>query len=393
MHPAMKYLSYLPALALLLSSCGGGETETVESVIATGNLENIREKKQALSEEQRELARSVALLDSAIAELSQEENFPLVTTIEADPRAFRHYLELQGDVTTRQNVLVYPEMAGTLEAIFVKEGQRVNKGQLLGRIDDGGLESQLAQLQAQAALAETTYQRQKRLWEQNIGSEIQYLQAQTEYEARQRSVEQMQSQLERSLLRAPFSGIVDDVIKDEGTVVSPGPGSEIFRVVNLSDMYIEVEIPERYLGAIEAGKDARIYFPVLGDTLDSEVRTTGNFINPTNRSFSAEIPVPGGGKNIKPNLTARVNINDYSKDDAILIPQGIISENAEGEQYVYTIEQNEDGQTVARKTIITTGLTQGSEVEVLSGLEQGARVIKEGARTVKDGQAVEILKP
>lgn len=387
----MKYLSYLPALLLLLSSCGGGDAETVESVLSTGNLENIREKKQELSEQQRELSRSVALLDSAIAALSEEENFPLVTTIEADPREFRHYLELQGDVTTRQNVLVYPEMAGTLDAVYVKEGQRVSKGQLLGRIDDGGMGSQLAQLEAQAALAETTFQRQKRLWEQNIGSEIQYLQAKTEFEARKQAVEQLQSQLERSLLRAPFNGIVDDVIKDEGTVVSPGPGSEIFRVVNLSDMFIEVEIPERYLGDIEAGKDARIYFPVLGDTLVSEVRTTGNFINPANRSFSAEIPVPGGGKNIKPNLTARVNINDYSKNDAILIPQGIISENAEGEQYVYTVVGNEDGQSVARKTIITTGRTQGSEVEVLTGLQQGARVIKEGARTVKDGQVVEIL--
>ncbi len=389
----MKYTSLFTLVVLMFLSCGGNEGESVSDVLASKDLKALRAKKKELTEEEQAISRSLSLLDSAIAALSPQENFPLVSTIQATPQEFQHYLELQGDVVTRQNVLVYPEMAGTLETVYVKEGQQVRKGQVLGRIDDGGLESQLQQLKSQAALAETTFERQKRLWDQKIGSEIQFLQAKTEYEARQKAVEQLQSQLAKSVLKAPFNGIVDDVMKDEGTVVSPGPGSEIFRVVNLSDMYIEVEIPERYLGDINAGKDARIYFPVLGDSIRSEVRTTGNFINPANRSFSAEIPVPNQKGLIKPNLTARVNINDYSKANAILIPQGIISENAEGQQYVYVIRKNESGQDVAVKTIITTGRTQGSEVEVLTGLKEADQIIREGARTVKDGQVVEILNP
>jgi multidrug efflux pump subunit AcrA (membrane-fusion protein) len=157
-------------------------------------------------------------------------------------------------------------------------------------------------------------------------------------------------------------------------------------------MYIDVEIPERYLSSVKEGKEARVYFPVLGDSLNTRVRTTGNFINPNNRSFVAQIPVPNKGGNIKPNLSARVSINDYTNKEALLIPQSIISENSEGEQYVY-IAQEEEEENIARvrKSIIKTGLTQGAMVEVLSGLTAGDLVIKEGARSVKDGQKVEIL--
>jgi multidrug efflux pump subunit AcrA (membrane-fusion protein) len=157
-------------------------------------------------------------------------------------------------------------------------------------------------------------------------------------------------------------------------------------------MYVDVEVPERYLGSVSEGKDVKVYFPVLGDSLNTHVRTTGNFINPNNRSFTIEIPVPNKGGSIKPNLTARVNINDYSNDKAILIPQSIISENAQGEQYVYVAEPADGDNTAeARKSIITTGLTQGALVEVLSGLSAGEHVIREGARSVKDGQKVELL--
>lgn len=204
-------------------------------------------------------------------------------------------------------------------------------------------------------------------------------------------MKQAQSQLGKSTIRAPFSGIIDDVIKDQGTVVAPGSGSEVFRIVNLSDMYITVDVPENYLGGIQKGNEAKVYFPVLNDTVVSKIRQTGNFINPSNRAFSVEIPVPNKNGNIKPNLTAKVSLNDYSNENAVLIPQGIISENAEGDQYVYVaVEANVD-KAVAKRRIITTGKTQGRMVEVLSGIEDGDLLIKEGARTVKEGQNVQIL--
>ncbi len=387
----MKKITYIVLAAMVLSSCGGGDKNTVEGAIASNDLNVIRAKQAEISEQRKALEKDLHILDSVISSLDDNAKLPLVTTIEAKTQKFDHYLELQGDVMTKQNVLIYPEMAGTLNRVYVKEGQKVSKGQILASIDDGGLSSQLAQLKTQAALAKTTFERQKRLWDQNIGSEIQYLEAKTTYEAQESAVKQMQSQVAKSAIRAPFSGIIDDVIKDQGTVVSPGPGSEVFRIVNLSNMYIEVEVPESHLPNVTPGKDVHVYFPVLGDSVTTKIRQTGNFINPSNRSFTAEIPVPSEGGKVKPNLTAKVMINDYTNDKAILIPQSIVSENAEGEQYVYLIgADSTSSDAIAHKAIITTGKTQGDFVEVLSGINSGDGIIDEGARSVKEGQKVRI---
>ncbi len=388
----MKTILYPVLAVLVFASCGGGSEGSVESVIAGNNLETIRAKRTEITNQQKALEAEIKLLDSAIAQLDDNAKLPLVTTITAKAEKFDHYLELQGDVMTKQNVLIYPEMAGTLHKVYVKEGQKVSKGQLLGYIDDGGLSSSLAQMKTSAALAKTTFERQKRLWDQNIGSEIQYLQAKTDYEAQESAVKQMQSQLSKSSLRAPFSGIIDDVIKDQGTVVSPGPGSEVFRIVNLNDMYVEVEVPESHLPNVTPGKSVEVYFPVLADNVETKVRQTGNFINPGNRSFKAEIPVPNKNGSIKPNLTAQVKINDYTNEEAILIPQSIISENSEGEEYVYVVDEASNGENpTVKKAIISTGKTQGDFVEVLGGLTNGNRIISEGARSVRDGQKVQIL--
>jgi membrane fusion protein (multidrug efflux system) len=386
----MKKVIVLLIVTISLFSCGSGD-QSVSGIIEKRDLEEIRAKKTEITLQQNQIEAQLKSLDSAIAILGNDEKLPLVNTLTAKKEVFNHYLELQGDVSTKQNVLIYPEMAGTLQKVYVKKGDRVSKGQLLATIDDGGMSSQLSQLKSQATLAKTTFERQERLWKQNIGSEIQYLQAKTNYESSENMVSQAQSQLGKSSIRAPFSGIIDNVIKDQGTVVAPGQGSEVFRLVNLSDMFIEVEVPETYLGSVVKGKEALVYFPVLGDSITTKIRETGNFINPSNRSFEVEIPVPNKEGKIKPNLTAKVNLNDYTNENAILIPTSIISENAEGDQYVFVaMEPNADNEAVVKRTIISTGKTQGAKIEVLTGLEDGNLIIKEGARSVKDGQKVKI---
>lgn len=391
----MRKINHILTLIITISivACGGGES-SVNDIIAGGDMKIIRAKKKELASSIKEVQREIALLDSVIEASSDNDNIPLITALKVESQDFVHFIELQGDVTTRQNVLVYPEVAGRMVKVNVEEGDKVKKGEILAKIDDGGLSNRLIQMKAQLALAETTYERQKRLWDQEIGSEIQFLQSKTNYESQKAAVEQMQSQLGKFYIRAPFTGVVDDVIKDQGTVVSPGgPGSEVFRVINLSNMYIEASVPESYITSVTKGKEVKVFFPVLNETIKSTVKETGNYINPNNRSFTVEIPVSNNKGNVKPNLTARVHINDYRNKAALLIPQSTISENAEGEQYAYIVTDiSKDNIATAKKTIITTGKTQGDFVEVLSGIESGQSIIVEGARSVKEGQQVKILK-
>ncbi len=228
----MKNIYQLLIVTILLTSCGGDKNISVEDVIASNNLEQIRARKAKLDGEQQALASQLKALETKIKELDPQEKIPLITTFQVKDTLFNHYVELQGSVDTKQNIVVYPEFSGVLTRVYVKEGQKVVKGQKLAKIDDGGLSQQVSQLQIQADLAKTTYERQKRLWDQKIGSEIQYLQAKSNYEAQQKAVNQLQEQVAKTYVRAPLSGTVDDVITDQGSVVSPGV-SQLFRVVNL----------------------------------------------------------------------------------------------------------------------------------------------------------------
>jgi RND family efflux transporter MFP subunit len=386
----MKYITLTIISAIILTSCGGNKNKSVEDIIASQDLEQIRQKKTELDAAAQELSAKLKLLEKEIKALDPQEKIPLITTFIAKEEVFNHFVELQGDVDTKQNLVIYPEFSGVLSQVYVKEGQRVNKGQILAKIDDGGLSQQLAQLKIQAELAKTTFERQKRLWDQKIGSEIQYLQAKSTYEAQQQAVNQLEQQVGKTNVRAPFSGIIDDVITEQGSVVAPGQ-SQLFRIVNLDDMYIETDVPERYMTDITKGKDVKVNFPVLGKEMDAKIRQAGNFINPANRTFKVEVAIPNKDMSIKPNLTAKLKINDYTNNKAILIPQSIISENAEGQQYIYTTTDKTDSLAKAKRVIIKTGKTQGDVIEVLSGIENNAEIIKEGARSVKDGQTVKVI--
>ncbi len=391
----MRKIYSLLAITVFLASCSGSKKHSVEAVIASNDLVKIRAKKTKLNSQIQVLSEGIKALDTKIATLDTSKKVPLITVVSANKTNFKHYLELQGAVKTTQNVLIYPEMPGQLVQIYVKEGQYVKKGQALAKIDDAGLSDQLAQIEVQAVLAKTTYERQERLWNQKIGSEIQFLQAKTTYDAQKNAVSQLRKKLGKSVIRAPFSGIIDDVIKEQGMVVAPGAGAEVFRIVNLSKMYIETAVPESYILSIKKDKNVLVEFPVLGKVITSKIRQAGNFINPANRTFKVEIAVDNKDKSIKPNLTAKLKINDYTNPDAILIPQSIISENAKGEQYIFVVndilKQGSKVQGIAKQIIISTGKTQGDVIEVLAGLSKGDKIIKEGARSVKDGQQVEIL--
>jgi len=387
----MKYIYLLIIVAALSVSCSEKKKNSVEYLIENGNLETLREKRGELVGEQQAINDKIKLLDEKIKTVDTTKNVPLITTFKTKTEVFNHVLELQGNVTTKNLLTITPEYNGILTNVYVKEGQKVTKGQTLAKIDDGGLSQQLAQLKIQAELAKTTYERQQRLWEQNIGSEIQYLQSKSTYESQQEAVNQLYQQIAKTTVKAPFSGTIDDIITEQGSVVAAGQ-SPLMRIVNLNNMYIETEVPESYVSNVTKGKNVSVNIPVLGQTIDTKIRQAGDFINPSNRTFKIEVEIPNKDKAIKPNLSARLKINDYTSEKAILIPQSVVSENADGEQYVYVVnDKNEKNIGTAERIIIKTGKTQGDIIEILEGLSSGAEIIQEGARSVRNGQSVEVI--
>ena len=376
-------------VSLLVISCGNTEENSVETVIENGQLSQIRAKKSKLHQKQLALKQKIALLDAEIEKLDTLDNRTLVSVQKMNDTLFKHYVEVQGNVETDQNIIIYPEFSGVLEKIHVEEGQRVSKGQVLAKIDDGGLSSQLAQMNTEMALAKTTFERRKNLWEQKIGSEMQFLQAKSNYESMQSSVEQMQSQLNKTTVRAPFSGVVDQVISDEGQVVSPGT-NQLFRLIDLNKMYVTADVPENYLGNIKKGTEVIVELGSIGKEFKGEIKEISSYINPNNRSFEIKVAVPSSNGLVKPNLIANIKLNDYTAKNALVVPQSTVRENAVGEQVVYVVEMENDSVGTAKKTIVETGKNYQGKVEITNGAKTGQLLIVEGARTVRDGEKIRI---
>ena len=388
----MKNIYLLFSAALILNACSTKKEPSLEEILATNNIEQITSEKIKIDAALQELTANLNKLNRKLTSLNKDKNTPLITTFKVQEEVFTHFIELQGNVQTKQNVLVYPEVPGILKEVLVKEGQQVKKGQILAVIDDGGLAQQVLLSQTNEQLAKTTFERQKRLWNEKIGSEIQFLQAKASYTSQKNTTNQLKQQLKKFTVYAPFSGLIDDIFKEKGTVVAPGQRSELFRVINLSNMYIETDVPENYITSITKGKKVEVNFPILGKIVNSKIRQVGNFINPSNRSFKIEIGVPNQDLEIKPNLTAKLKLNDYTNTKAILIPQSIISENAEGQQFIYVVkDKRENNLAIAERLVIETGKTQGDFIEVTKNLNTDTEIILEGARSVNNGQAVKVI--
>ena len=362
---------------------------SVEKILETNDLNLISQKRKEIIESQQEIYKQLKAINNKIEELNKNSKFPIVETLVLKSEKFNHYVELQGNVKSDKLLIIYPEFSGILNKIYVSSGEKVVKGQLLATIQDGGLKEQLSQLEINYNLTKTTFERQERLWVQNIGSEIQFLQAKSMFEAQKNGVEQLKKQIEKTIIKAPFSGTIDNVIAKEGEVVYPGR-SNIMLLLNMDNMYVESNVPEKYLNSIYKGKDAKLEFPLIGKYLNTSIRQAGNFINPNNRTYKIELDIPKNNLNIKPNLNTKVRVNDYSSDNAILIKEGFISIDSNNEKYVYKIERKEK-KTYVSKTIIKIGENNGNHIEVLSGLSENDEIVSEGIRKLIDNSRVKII--
>ena len=231
--------------------------------------------------------------------------------------------------------------------------------------------------------------RQKRLWEQKIGSEIQYLETKSIYEAQKQSIDQINKQLEKTVIKAPFDGVIDNVIVKEGEVIYPGR-SNLMLLVNLDNMYVESKVPEKYLNTVTENKDVIMYFPMLDLNLESSIKYSANFINPSNRTFRIEADIPTNIYNIKPNLNAKIKVNDYTNENAITVKLNHINIDSENNKYVYKIV-NKENTNYAVKTAIETGLKNGDFIEVTKGLLKNDIIVTEGFRNLTNNSTVKII--
>jgi membrane fusion protein (multidrug efflux system) len=375
----MKKIIILFTLSIVLISCNSSDkNQSIDTLIASKDVKAITAKKAELQSQLSQLEDVLATLDV------NKGTVALVSVVQLKDTLFNHYLEIQGSINTNENVLVQPEFPGNLVELNVKAGQKVTKGQVLGRTDDGGMSQQLASAENQYALAKTTFERQKNLWKQKIGSEIQYLQAQTQMISAQKGVAQIKAQIAKTVIRAPFSGTIDEVFVEKGEVVAASPQG-LMRIVNLGNMYVSTSIPETYIGKLKIGTEVDVYLTSLDKTYKGKVRQIGNFINPNNRSFGIEVSVPNPENLLRPNQVAKLKVIDYVSENAVVVPTNVIQQDSQKNSFVYIVT-NSNGKTgIAKKVIIKTGQSSDNVTEVLSGLDANAIIVTEGMNTISDG--------
>ena len=385
-----KNISMILVIVVFISCESTGPSH--EEILASNNLELLQRQRSEYNQQLNLLSLQLEEVNAKIGTFKTQEKLTLVTAFEIKPQVFKHYISVQGNVKTRQNLDLLSEFGGKLKKIYVNEGQSVKKGKLLAEIDDAGMKDQLEQLQLQTELARTTFERTKRLWEQKIGSEIGYLQARTSYETQKKQIAQMKDRLSKSKIYAPFSGVIDEVIANEGEMIAPGI-SRIIRIVNLNSMYVVASVPESYLPNIKTGSQAAVRLPVLNQTQQTKIRQTGNYIALSNRTFRIEAPLNNEDGMIKPNLTAKIEVNDYNNPEALLIPVRIINEDAKGQRFIYKIlPTNEEGVYLTQRVLISLGKSDGEKIEVLSGISAGDLILEEGAGVVDDQQKVQRIQ-
>ena len=371
-------------------ACTENKSSTENNILESGNLTALQAQKNELTKQINTAQNQLEKINAALAKLTVSEKRTLVSALNIQASNFDHTIEIQANIQTRQNLTLYPEFAGKLVRLYCKEGQEVKKGTVLAAVDDSGLKEQLDQIELQLQLAQTTFERTERLWDQKIGSEMQYLEAKTRYEAQKKQFAQMKKQLAKTKIIAPFNGVIDEVFANQGANVAPG-ATPILRIVNLKRMYVEADVPERYLPALQEGSSATVEIPVLGTSLQTQIRQIGNYIQPSNRTFRIEAPLQNSEGTIKPNLNAKIRIIDYSNPQALMVPRRLIRENAEGASFVFAlVDPEEENGYRAEQRFVKLGKNKGDLIEIIEGIAVADLLVDEGVSQIEPNQKVKL---
>ncbi|WP_138994887.1 efflux RND transporter periplasmic adaptor subunit [Larkinella sp. C7] len=351
---------------------------------------DLASKKQELADlktQQTELTTKIKALESEVAKLdpAQAEQVKVKEVVVAplSVTTFKHFVELQGTIDAKNNVQVTPKSGGAVTAVYVKEGDAVKAGTVLAKIDDQILRESVEEVRNQLSLANTVFEKQSSLWKQQIGTEIQYLQAKNNKEGLEKRLATLNVQLSQSSVTSPISGIVDQVNVKTGETAMPGMG--IVRVVNLSQLKVVAKVADSYAGSVRKGDAVVVRFPDINKELTTRISFVSTTVDPLSRTFSIEAPLPSDNS-LKPNMLAQVKINDISKTKTIVIDQNLV-QNTENGQLVY-VAVSEGNKKVAKARPVKTGLSYGGQVEIITGLNSGDQLITQGYQELVDGQQI-----
>lgn len=327
-------------------------------------------------------------LDAAIAALDTTASYDAVTAFEVNPDLFYHYFEVFGTVEADKSINLFPLNSGKVERIHVKAGQKVSQGQLLVSLDTDLMESSLKELETALALAQTVFNKQQKLWiDEQIGSEIQYLQAKNNYDALVQKLQTLKEQMAMSEVRAPFAGTIDEVFAKVGELAAPQMPA--VRLVNTSGVYVKADVPETYANRVKVGTAANVVFTSMDFEVAAEVLQVGQFIQEGNRTFSINVSLPADPGTVKPNQMVHVALQDYWNDAALAVPSSLIQQDVEGNDFVFVLEHKDTYSEVA-KVMVETGLSYEGRTEIKSGIEAGAQLVDKGSRSVRTGQRVHV---
>lgn len=372
----MKY-GIFALLILFFASCSNQETDQSIRKKIAANKQEIA--KLTIETEELEKKLSASSGESTNAEKIAVEAIPL------DLQSFSHYIEVSGTAEAVKEAYISPELSGQIREIYVKEGDYVKQGQSLMKLNSEITESNMADLQASLDLATVVYEKQARLWEKGIGSEIQYLNAKNTKESLEQKMKTLQAQMDMALLKSPVNGYVDKIYRKRGELAVPG--QQLMMIVNLDEIYINADISESYLSQVNEGEKVKVEFPVYPDlNMEVPIYRKGNVINPGNRTFEIQLKLQNPDKLIKPNILSVIHIKDFNADSAIVVPSEIIKQDITG-SYLYTLQTN-DNKLIAKKVYIKTGKSYLDRTMVVEGLQTGQSVITQGYNLVSDGSEV-----
>lgn len=375
----LKFTSILLVSSIMIMGCSG-DPETTEAKKA--KLQDYKDQLANLKTKIQDLEEEIQKEDT----LKKADQRKLVNLNPVRKTNFKHFIEVRGEATSNKNVKVSPEMSGVIERIHFEEGDEVEKGALLAELDNATIQRNIDQIKTNLEHARNLFERQKNLWDQDIGSEVEYLQAKNRVEDLEKRLASAKSRLANTKIRSPIQGQIDEIFFNEGEMANPA--SPLCRVVNLKDMQVVGNLSESYLGEIKIGDSVELHFPNMGIKKTSKVSHVGQFIDPDSRTFKVEIKVENQDRLIKPNALATIRFSDYSNPEALVIPSHLLQESDE-QPFIFTARKT-DNKWKAAKTLIQTGKSYDGFTEVKSGLNANSKLIVKGYKNVADGESLRL---